>query len=236
MVYKQLLVILSVSVALISGCKPRDDEEPLTMLNHAELARYKLLREQYEPRILEAEQFKLESARVSELEKTYINDFITLQNFSIYKTNAFDDGRDRACYKGSLVNKGSEIVEELELIVNFRNVETNLVVKTWETMLIHANDEFLQKDDVALETRAAILALSGKRYPLKPNTTTDLRDNKNCMSDVFLGWSEKAVDLKLARVKLRPKLEEVDIYKFMDQGFYEMKLLENRAKEFNQIN
>lgn len=230
---KLLTGLILVSFTLI-GCKPTN-KEPAKPLSTAELAQYKRLAEKYKPVLAEVEQYKQEAQRIAELEKGYLAEYVELRNFSIYKTNSFDDGRERACYRGELVNNGDEIIEKLELTIVFRDESAKEVLKTWQTNLVSANDEFLSDDKMGLELRSAVLTLAGKRLPLKPKSSFDLSKNKNCMSDVFLGWSEDTTDYKLSLLELRPKLKEIHLHDVVDTSFYEMMRLENRAKQFNQI-
>jgi hypothetical protein len=230
----KILTVLLLVLAILNGCKPAD-KEPTKPLSATELAQYQRLLEKYEPMLAEVEQYKQEAARIAEVEKNYVTESVELKNFSIFKTDSFDDGRARACYRGELINRGDEIIEQLELTVNFRNESKKQVIKTWKSNLIDANDEMLENDSMDLQVRAAVLTLSGKRLPLKPGASFDLQKNKNCMNDAFLGWTANATDYKISSVTLRPKLKEVQLYDVMNEEFYEMKLLEIRAKEFNQL-
>lgn len=230
---KKILMALFITLPLTIGCEQKEKVEDVVMLTPTELARYKHLQELYEPKLQQAEQYEAEVARIDEVTKTYINDHIQLKDFSFYKTDGFDDGRERACYRGQLLNTGTEIVDQIKLKASFKDSETKSVIKTWEHSLVFANDEKLAL--FKPETRAAILALQGKQLPLKANSSLDLQKEKNCMAEVFLGWSVDAIDYELTELELRPKIEEVNKYEIMDSGFYEMKMLENRAKKFGQI-
>ncbi|NRQ44488.1 hypothetical protein HRH59_18265 [Rheinheimera sp. YQF-2] len=234
MLQTKVMITALLVVICLNGCKPVN-QEPAKPLSAAELAQYKRLVEKYEPMLVEVEQYKQEAARIAEVEKSYLAEYVELKNFSIYKTNSFDDGRERPCYRGELVNNGDEIIERLELTIVFRDKSAEKVLKTWQYNLIFANDEFLNNDKMGLDLRTAVLTLEGKRLPLKPKTSFNLSQNKNCISDVFLGWSEDSTDYKLSALKLRPKLKEIHLHDVFDTGFYDMMRLENRAKQFNQI-
>tara|TARA_B110000211_G_C14092289_1_gene559834 strand:+ start:4805 stop:5263 length:459 start_codon:yes stop_codon:yes gene_type:complete len=152
-----------------------------------------------------------------------------LNDFSIYKTNQFDDGRYRACYKGELVNKGSEIVERVSLNVMFYSSVTGEGIYSWDTSLVYANDELLDNKTLTQKEKAAVLVLSSHKMPLKPNSTKGIGV---CLSDVFLNWEVKDIKYEMINLKIRPKLTKVDAFDAL-QVMTELHPLQERVDKFN---
>ncbi|WP_076419663.1 hypothetical protein [Colwellia sp. UCD-KL20] len=224
-------ILATLSIFMLSSCI--EQEPALTPLSEREKITLSELKVKFEKKKKEYSDYKSEKERVNLLQTTYLQDYISLNDFSIYKTNKFDDGRDRACYKGILENKGKEIVDEIHLKVNFYSDSTGDIIHTWDVALVDANDEFLDNSE-ASEAKSLILALSGRKLPLKPNAKLNLTKGKTCLSDVFLDWQAKDVKYEITKLKLRPKLAEVgplDSLKISVEIFP----LEERAKKFNQL-
>jgi hypothetical protein len=149
--------------------------------------------------------YKSEMVRIKDIKNNYLKNKVILNGFSIYKTNAFDDGRERACYKGTLKNNGNEIIESLDLKITFFSKDSLKQLTVWEKPLVNANDEFLDKDGDD-ETKALILAYSGRKLPLKSKGSLKL---KGCMKEVLLNWKAKDIKYELSNMELRSKLEEI---------------------------
>lgn len=204
------IIFLFFTVCMLISCK--ESAPPLSEYEKQHLLE---LKNEFNQKNKQYKAYKAEKTRISIVEKSYLKNNIELENFSIFKTNKFDDGRDRACYKGVLRNNGNEIIEALDLKVTFLSNDSIEKINTWEPSLIKANDELLDKMELD-KTKALIMALSGRQLPLKPKKSKSLTDNKNCMSDVFLDWQVKDVKYELANIKLRPKLTEIDPFHSID--------------------
>lgn len=224
-------IILSLFATLmLSSCFSSDP--PLIPLSKSELIELKELKTELEKTRKRNDAYESEKNRISELQESYLKDFIRLNEFSIYKTNGFDDGRYRACYKGFLVNKGKEIIEEIYLNVTFYSKKTGEKINNWNTGLVDANDDFLDNSEDT-EAKSLIYALSGRKLPLKPNEKINLSKGKTCYSEVFLDWESKDIKYELVGLKLRPQLSEVTV---LDEIKISIKIgeLEERANEFKQ--
>lgn len=219
---------------LIAGCSDKDI--PRNPLSEQEIEEYWQLKEDWELKKKRVEQYEAEEERIKKLEETYLDEYIQLVDFSLYKTNSFDDGRSRVCYTGSVQNNGDEIVSDLELTITLNHEETGEKLGSWSTAIVRANDEFLNSKDRKAETRALFLALEGKRLPLKPKSKQSLDNNRTCMKEVILGWSEKSTEWALTDIELRPKLEELRLYHIMDDSYFRMGELYRRGIHFGQLN
>jgi hypothetical protein len=226
---KLFLAILSIFI--LSSCI--EQEPDLIPLSEREKITLSELKAKLEKKNKQYDSYKAEIERIQSLQKSYLQKYISLNAFSIYKTNQFDDGRNRACYKGLIENKGGEIVDEINLNVTFYSESTKKSIHNWKVALVNANDEFLDNGEPS-EAKALIAALSGRKLPLKPNTTLQLDNGKNCFSDVFLGWEAKDVKYELTELKLRSKLVEVGPLDALRISI-EIAPLEERAKKFNQL-
>lgn len=225
-------ILTAGTLFLITACQPA--EPPLKPLSDSEIKEYKELKEDFELNKLKAEQYKAEQARLAEISEQYLKENIKLVNFEFFKSNQFDDGRTRACYRGLLVNEGEEILEELGIVIKIR-VDDRQQPITWETNLYHANDEFLNNDRIDVETRSAVRVLAGERKALKPGESYNLSKNRSCMRDVFLGWSVDDIEYELNGIKLRPRVEDFPSWKVMNEDFFRMRDLMKRGVHFGQI-
>lgn len=225
-------ILTAGTLFLIAACQP--SEPPLKPLSDTEINKYYELKEDFEINKLKAEQYKLEQNRLSDISEQYLKKNIKLVNFEFFKSNQFDDGRTRACYRGLLVNNGEEILEELSVTIKV-HVNDRQQPITWETNLFHANDEFLNNDRIDAETRSAVRVLSGKRNALKPGERYDLSNNRSCMKDVFLGWSVDDIQYELNGIQLRSQVEEFPAWKVMNDDFFKMNDLKERGIHFGQI-
>lgn len=227
---KRIIIGLIGSIFLVSCF---DTKPPLSPLSKHELANLKSLQTEFEKKRKQIEQYKAEKNRVEQLRDSYLKENLILNNFSIYKTNQFDDGRERACYKGYLVNMGDEIVEELYIDITFFAKNSGEELSTFSKSLVNANDIYLDTTP-ASETKALILSVSGRKLPLKPNNKLDLSEGKNCLADVFLDWEAKDAKYEISNLRLRPKLSQVSSLELirLSSNIAELK---ERAVEFNQL-
>ena len=106
---------LSLLFFLILGCS--EAAKDLPPLSEGELEELHSLQTLLAITQKKVEAYEEELARIEQVTPDYANDSITLEGFSIYKAGEFDDGRERVCYRGFLVNSGSEILEEVSLRV-----------------------------------------------------------------------------------------------------------------------
>lgn len=215
------------------GCTP--EEPALKPLSPSEIEKYQVLKKEYDYKSLRVEQYKKEASRLENMEETYLSDFISLKGFEVFKSNSFDDGRSRLCYRGIVTNKGTEIVQELGVLFTINDSESGKELVSWETNLIDANDEFLSDNTLDTETQAAYLYLVGRKYPLKPNSSFNLEENKSCMADVVLGWDKSSVNYEIKGLKLRPQVEKYETYQLIDENFFKFKELKKRGEHHRQL-
>ena len=178
-------------------------------------------------------EYKAEVARIEKLESNYFKQNMKLEGFLFKKTSAFDDGLERGCYTGILVNTGSELVQNVEVAFVFYSDNKKQELHRWETSFVSANDDFLNSN-ADVQTKSLVLALSGKKYPMKPGESRDLSKNRNCMRDSFPNWKAENVDLQVKSVVLRPKMTKLDDLEYI-KLINELASLEARAKAHNQI-
>jgi len=204
-------ILLFLSIFMLISCK--ESVPPLSKYEKQHLLE---LKKEFNQKNEKYKSYKAEKSRITIIEKSYLTNSVKLQDFSIFKTNNFDDGRDRACYKGILHNHGNDIIESLDLKVSFFSKGSMKQIETWETSLVSANDELLDNIEPD-KNKALIMAISGRKLPLKPKASLNLSKNKKrCFSEVFLNWEAKDVRYELVNLKLRPKLAKVDPFHSVD--------------------
>lgn len=214
-----------------------DAEKPLTPLSEAELLEYKELQKEIAPKLKRAKEYKAAEERVKNAEKGYIENYIKLIRFSLYKTDQFSDGLARLCYhrRGGIKNNGDEVVSKLELSVTINDSGTGEKITEWKTMLVDANDRFL-RETKDKELRSAVIALRGRKPPIDPDRSYALSQNqRRCMKDVYFDWDEESIKWELSDIELRPQLKEYRLSDVIDDDFFRMKELQRRGKHFDQI-
>jgi len=226
--------IITLFFLLIASCTEK--EPPLTPLSTSEKEQLIALQSELKSARQRYNDYKTERERIDAIQDSYFQENVNLDSFSIFKTNQFDDGRDRACYKGNLINQGDEIIETLKLTITIYSETTKEKIEDLSVSIVDANDEFLDKlkDPKDLGLKAAILTLSGRELPLKPRETKDLAKGKRCFPIAFLDWKAEDATYEVTEFKLRTKLREVSPF---DKWDLELKVsrLEERAKMFNQL-
>lgn len=203
--YLSLISVVS-TISLLMGCEP--PEPPLAPLSRAELNTLNMLEEKFEKVKKQKEAYKKEVERINTASKTYLDEYVLFDDFSFYKTNRFDDKRDRLCYKGKIENTGSEIIERIGLHVALHHPNGERIT-SWEPTLLSANDELIDKDPTSAATQL-VLAVSGKKLPLGPGEILSLVNNRNCMKDVYLDWNVDDITYKVISFKLRSAIPEPD--------------------------
>ena len=207
-VMKTHLSLISVltTVTFLIGCKP--SEPPLKPLSQAELNTLKRLQQDYEYAKRQKGAYKKEVERINEVSQTYLDDYVSLDNFSFYKTNRFDDKRARLCYRGDIQNAGNEIIELIGLRIVLRNSNGDRIAE-WEPALVSANDVLIDKAPMSAATQLAI-AVSGRKTPLGPGQTMSLANNRNCMKAVYSDWEVDDITYKVNDFRLRTAIPEPD--------------------------
>ena len=223
-------VFLVLIIFYVGGCQPL--EKLLTPLSKIELSELISLQEEFDKKQRQVDAYQIEKLRLKDLTPSYIDNHVRLKDFLIYKTDRFDDGRERACYKGTLNNTGDEIIEQLELLVKFHNSSGELI-NEWRNSLVFANDEYLDKGEFD-ENKALVLSISGRKLPLKPNKSLNLSKQTNCMKEVFLDWNEEDIKYTIGNLKLRTKVPESSSLDLVTVSV-KMMDLKNRAEANNQI-
>ncbi len=228
---KLKLALACLSVVLIIACGEKEPE--YVRLSQSELAHLHQLQIKSKSLAMQRAEYKAEEERIKNLESNYFEKNMELKGFSFKKTSAFNDGLERGCYSGTLVNTGSELVQNVEVTFVFYSDDKKQEINRWDTSFVSANDDFLGSNADA-QTKSLVLALSGKKYPMKPGESRDLSKNGNCMRDSFPNWKVDNVELQVKSVVLRPKMTKFDDLEDL-KLISELASLEERAKAHSQI-
>ncbi len=225
------LIFLLLSIVLVLGCGEKEQE--YISLSQNELARLSDLQEKTKALSMRRDEYKKEEARIEELEESYFDKHMELVYFSVYKSSAFNDGLERACYTGTLRNNGQELVSKVDVMFTFYSDDKGREINRWKTSFVSANDDFLSSG-ADLRTKSLILAVSGTEYPLKPKESRNLSENKSCMRESFPDWKPENISFEVLSVELRPKMTKFDELEYAKVRS-EQASLERRAKAHNQI-
>jgi hypothetical protein len=225
------LILVVTSATFLMGCEP--SEPPLKPLSQAELTTLNMFKQEYENAKRQKDAYMKEVERINKVSQAYLDEYILLDNFSLYKTNRFNDKRERLCYKGDIENAGNEIVERLALRVVLRDSKGERIAE-WEPALVSANDVLIDKDPLSAATQLAITA-SGKKLPLGPGETMSLTNNRNCMKAVYSDWEVKDITYEVNDFRLRTAIPEPDSLALVRISV-KIHELRSRAEHNNQLN
>lgn len=230
---KTYLSLISVvfSVAFLMGCEP--SEPPLNPLSQAELTTLRMLQQEYEDAKRQKDAYKKEVERINIVSQSYLDEYVLLDNLSLYKTSGFDDKRERLCYRGDIENTGNEIIERLGLSVVLRDSKGERIAE-WEPALVSANDVLIDKDPMSEATQLAIV-VSGKKSPLGPGETMSLTNNRNCMKAVYSDWEVDDITYEVNDFRLRTAMPEPDSLALIRKSV-KIHELRKRAEQNNQLN
>ncbi len=219
------------SVTFLMGCEPSDP--PLKPLSQAELITLKMFQQEYEDAKNQKDAYKKEVERINVVSQAYLDEYVLLDNLSLYKTNRFADKRERLCYKGDIENAGNEIIERLGLSVVLRDSNGERITE-WEPALVSAYDVLIDKDPMSAATQLAI-AVSGKKSPLGPGETMLLTNNRNCMKAAYSDWEVDDITYEVNDFRLRTAIPEPDSLALVRISV-KLHELRKRAEQNNQLN